>query len=164
MLVGDREIVESGGIGRIELGGAFPAIDRLSPESALRDLNAEFDLLLGLVALSGERGSRVQSQERNAAKMMRENMSPDCHYSGCRRRGSKEITGRKTLHVRGRRPSVTAHFQEPLSAHVGLWREYIERGGQGRRNKPVPCLQLKLPPLLCLALAIGAFSPRSSGS
>ena len=62
MLIRDREVVECRGVGRIQLGGAFPAVNRLSPQSALRDLNPEFDLLLGLVGggaegLLGEEGA-----------------------------------------------------------------------------------------------------------
>ena len=44
MLVGDGEVVERRGVGRVELGRSLPAVDRLAPEAALRDVDAELDL------------------------------------------------------------------------------------------------------------------------
>src|SRR5678816_2920725 len=53
MLVGNGEVVERGGVSGIELGGAFPAIDRLFPQTTLRHLDAELHLLLGFTSLIG---------------------------------------------------------------------------------------------------------------
>ena len=65
VLVGDGEVVERGGVSGIELGGAFPAIDRLFPQTTLRHLDAELHLLFGLTSLVGPRiGSRRQSHEQ----------------------------------------------------------------------------------------------------
>src|SRR5262245_58322244 len=44
VFVRDREIVERGGVGRIDLDRLFPAVDRFTPQAALRDVDAEFDL------------------------------------------------------------------------------------------------------------------------
>src|SRR6266540_2669720 len=44
VLVSDREIVECLGVRRIELDGLFPPIDRLAPQTALRDIDPELDL------------------------------------------------------------------------------------------------------------------------
>ena len=46
MLVGNREIVERRGVARIDLSSLLPAIDRLAPEAALRDVDPEFHLRL----------------------------------------------------------------------------------------------------------------------
>ena len=63
VLVRDGEIVEGRGVGRVELGRLFPAVDRLAPEPALRDADAEFDLGLGLAPRVGERRRRRQSRD-----------------------------------------------------------------------------------------------------
>ena len=61
MLVGDRQIVERGRVGRIDLDGLFPAVNRLAPQAALRDVDAELDLRLGVAARVGERRRRGHS-------------------------------------------------------------------------------------------------------
>ena len=58
----------------IELGGAFPAVDRLFPQTPLRYLDAEFDLFLGLTPLLGPRmWSRRHDHEQ------RQNQRADRH-------------------------------------------------------------------------------------
>src|SRR5262249_35952561 len=44
VLVGNREIVVGGGVGRIDLDRLLPPVDRLAPEAALRDVDPEFHL------------------------------------------------------------------------------------------------------------------------
>src|SRR6267378_8538055 len=44
VLVGNREIVEAGGVGRVDFHGFFPAVDSFAPEAALRDVDAELHL------------------------------------------------------------------------------------------------------------------------
>ena len=68
VLVGDSQVVEGGGVGRIDLGGAFPAIDRLPPQSPLRDLDAELDLFLGIAPLigSGRASGTGQNKQRSS--------------------------------------------------------------------------------------------------
>ena len=81
VLVGHREVVERCGVGGIELGGAFPAVDRLMPEPALRHLDAEFDLFLGIASLVGpQAGSRHQAKSRPITNW-RANMGSYRHYS-----------------------------------------------------------------------------------
>ena len=46
MFVSNGQVVVCRCVARIDLGRSFPAIDRLAPEPALRDRDAEFDLLL----------------------------------------------------------------------------------------------------------------------
>src|SRR5687767_2866961 len=48
VLVGDGEVVQSGGVAGIDLRRAFPSVDRFAPQTPLRDGDAEFDLLLGV--------------------------------------------------------------------------------------------------------------------
>ena len=55
VLVGDRQVVERGGVGRVDLDGFFPAVDGFAPEAALRDVDAELDLRLGVAARVRER-------------------------------------------------------------------------------------------------------------
>src|SRR5579872_1287825 len=50
VFVGDREIVERGRVGRVELRRFLPAVDRFAPETLLRDVDAELDLRSGLGA------------------------------------------------------------------------------------------------------------------
>ena len=66
VLVGDGEVVERRGVGRIELDRFFPAVDRLAPESALGDADPERDLRLGVATRVGERrGRRQRSRNGN---------------------------------------------------------------------------------------------------
>src|SRR5262245_16702619 len=44
VLVRNREIVEGRGVGRIDFDGFLPPVDRLAPQAALRDADAELDL------------------------------------------------------------------------------------------------------------------------
>ncbi len=44
VLVADGEIVERGGVGRVDLDRLLPAVDGLAPEPPLRDVDAELDL------------------------------------------------------------------------------------------------------------------------
>src|SRR5262245_47312585 len=46
VFVRDGQIVVRGGVGRIDLGRTLPAVDRLSPQPALRDGDAELHLFL----------------------------------------------------------------------------------------------------------------------
>src|SRR2546422_242856 len=55
VFVPDREVVERGGVRRIELDRPFPPVDRLAPQAALGHTDAEFDLRFRLVAGRGER-------------------------------------------------------------------------------------------------------------
>src|SRR5437899_8644681 len=55
VLVRNRQVVERGGVRRVDLGGFFPAVDGFAPEAALRDVDAEFDLRLGVAARVRER-------------------------------------------------------------------------------------------------------------
>ena len=64
VLVGDREVVERGGVGRIDLDRSFPAVDGFAPEAALRDADAERDLLLRVAPRVGERRSSRQESNR----------------------------------------------------------------------------------------------------
>src|SRR6476469_3025588 len=45
VFIGNRKVIEGGRIARIDLGGPFPPVDRFAPEAALRDVDAEIDLL-----------------------------------------------------------------------------------------------------------------------
>src|SRR5713101_8228142 len=63
VLVRNREIVERGGVGGIDLDGALPPIDRLTPEALLRDVDAEVDLRLGVGACVGERQRRRHGRD-----------------------------------------------------------------------------------------------------
>src|SRR5687768_13310972 len=65
VLVGNRQVVVRGGVGRINLRRAFPAVNRLAPQAARRDGNTEFDLLLGVAArVGGQRRNAQRQQER----------------------------------------------------------------------------------------------------
>src|SRR4051794_4297291 len=58
VLVGDCEVVEGRGVGRVELGRALPAINRFAPQAALRHVDAELDLRLRVASCVGERRRR----------------------------------------------------------------------------------------------------------
>src|SRR6185503_2511363 len=58
VLVGNRQVVVGGDVGRVELGGLLPAIDGFAPQTALRDADAELDLRTGVAARVGERRRR----------------------------------------------------------------------------------------------------------
>ena len=58
VFVRDGEVVEGGRVGRVDLHGSFPAVDRLAPETALRDVDPEFDLRPGAGPGIGVRGHR----------------------------------------------------------------------------------------------------------
>src|SRR5205823_5913192 len=64
VLVADREIVEGRRVGRIDLRRFLPAIDRLAPQSALRDADAEVDLRLRVLLRISERRRRGQHRGR----------------------------------------------------------------------------------------------------
>ena len=65
VLVGHGEVIERCGVGWIKLGGVFPTVDRLFPQTLLRDLDPELHLLLGLTPLVGPRcGNRRHSHEQ----------------------------------------------------------------------------------------------------
>src|SRR5262245_49886661 len=55
VLVRDREIVVRSRVGRIDLHRLLPAVDGLAPEAALRDVDPELDLGLGVASRVGER-------------------------------------------------------------------------------------------------------------
>ena len=48
MLVAHRQIVERRRVGRVDLRGPLPAVQRLFPQAALRDGDAELHLGLGV--------------------------------------------------------------------------------------------------------------------
>src|SRR5262245_33434610 len=54
VLVRDRQIVVRRGVGRIDLDRLFPAVDGFPPEAALRDVDAELDLGLGVASRVGK--------------------------------------------------------------------------------------------------------------
>src|SRR6266850_6062524 len=54
VLVRNREIVVGGGVGRIEFHRLLPAVDGFPPEAALRNVDAELDLGLGVASCVGE--------------------------------------------------------------------------------------------------------------
>jgi hypothetical protein len=58
VLVRDRKVVVRGGVGRIDLRGPFPAVNRLPPQATLRHADPELDLLLRIVARVGCNGRR----------------------------------------------------------------------------------------------------------
>src|SRR5262249_55238629 len=62
VLVADREIVVRGGVGRIDLRGFFPAVDRLAPKPALSDADPEFNLRFGVFFRVGRRRRRGQQR------------------------------------------------------------------------------------------------------
>src|SRR5512135_1870515 len=56
VLVSDGEIVEGGGVGRIEFDGLLPAVERFLPEPLLGDFDSELHLGLCLLARPGSLG------------------------------------------------------------------------------------------------------------
>src|SRR5437762_4734398 len=70
VLVGNRKIVERLGILRVDLHRALPAVDGFTPETALRDGDAEFDLFLRVRPRVGRqrrrRGSEKQQEGHDA--------------------------------------------------------------------------------------------------
>src|SRR5262245_30495102 len=50
VLVGDRQVVEGRRVVRVDLRGLLPTVNRLPPETSLRDRNSELDVLLRLVS------------------------------------------------------------------------------------------------------------------
>ena len=74
VLVGDRQVVERGGVGRVDLDGALPAVDRFAPEPALRDVDAEIDLgfrIAPRVAGVSPRGGDGQQRRSSVYEMDR---------------------------------------------------------------------------------------------
>ena len=67
MLVADGEIVERGRVGRVDLDRPLPAVDRLAPQAALRDVDAERHLRLGVA-----RARRPQTGAADTATMQRQ--------------------------------------------------------------------------------------------
>ena len=68
MLVGDGEIVVRRGVGRIDLGRLLPAVDRLAPQPALRDVDAELDLGFRVASRVGERRRRGSAQPQQTRR------------------------------------------------------------------------------------------------
>src|SRR4029079_19722526 len=68
VLVTDREIVEGGGVGRVELGGFLPSVNRFAPETALCDIDAEAHPLAGLAAVVGMHRRRRQECEKGKSR------------------------------------------------------------------------------------------------
>ena len=64
MLVGDRQVVERRGVGRVDLDRLFPAVDRLAPETALGDVDAEVDLRLRVLRASANAGDADKQRSR----------------------------------------------------------------------------------------------------
>ncbi|MAG72282.1 MAG: hypothetical protein CL471_18615 [Acidobacteria bacterium] len=62
VLVGDREVVPGGSVARVEFNSALPAVLCFAPQTTLRDLNAEFDLLPGVRSVV-DRGDRRCGRE-----------------------------------------------------------------------------------------------------
>src|SRR2546429_936549 len=60
VLVRNRQIVEGGGVRRVDLDRLLPTIDGLPPEAELRNADAEGDLLFRVAASIGKRGRRPQ--------------------------------------------------------------------------------------------------------
>ena len=70
MLVGDGEVVERGGVGRVDFDRPLPAVDRLAPETALRDVDAELRLCLCIAPRICPRtrpGAKQQQSARHSA-------------------------------------------------------------------------------------------------
>src|SRR5262249_25405693 len=55
VFVPDRQIVVRRNVGGVELRGLFPAVNRLAPEAALGDVDAEFDLRARVASCVGVR-------------------------------------------------------------------------------------------------------------
>src|SRR5437899_7445010 len=83
VLVRDRQIVVGGGVGRVEFGRFFPAVDGFAPEPALGHVDPEFDLRLRVGARVGERRRRRQKRrdenEHGRKAHAHEGVKP--HYS-----------------------------------------------------------------------------------
>src|SRR4051812_38215509 len=62
VFVSDSEVVEGGRIRRVDLDGLFPPVNGFAPEAALRDVDAECDLRLGVVTRVGDRRRCRQEQ------------------------------------------------------------------------------------------------------
>src|SRR5262249_8753279 len=83
VLVRNRQVVVRRGVLRVEFDGFFPAIDRFTPQPALRDVDAEIHLGTGFFAAVGKRRHRRQrergdQENRNAAELHGWNQD---HYS-----------------------------------------------------------------------------------
>src|SRR5262245_33439845 len=73
VLVGNRQVIVGLGIGGIELDRFFPAVDRLAPQPALRDVDAELDLRFGVASRIGKRWrtrhQQAEDGDRDGAKL-----------------------------------------------------------------------------------------------
>src|SRR5678815_3458630 len=68
VLVGNREIVVGGGVGRIDIGGAFESRDRFAPQVVLGDVDAELHLLLRLAPTLLRESRYGGRKEKNGEK------------------------------------------------------------------------------------------------
>ena len=52
VLVGHSQVVESGGVRRVDFSGALPSVDRFPPQPFLRNVDAESNLRAALKAFT----------------------------------------------------------------------------------------------------------------
>src|SRR3954453_5627579 len=76
----DRQVVPRGRIRGVELHGFLPPIQRLVPQTVLRDLDPELDLRLGIRSFVRER-SRNEEQYRDAARQKQSPHGFVAHYT-----------------------------------------------------------------------------------
>src|SRR5436190_3985773 len=100
MLVGDGEIVERLGVLRVDVHGALPPVDGFTPETALRDGDAEFDLFLRVrPCVGGQRPRRGCEHEQNSQDAGSHRRSASIYVNQCAHRSVKRAEDARRTRV-----------------------------------------------------------------